>query len=99
MLSGIDMTVPVANTRKLELVSVFSHHKSCYIYACVCFTYAYIIIAIYCHYQSIYYVETTEALSPPPYPSHLPSYEEILRLPSPIHGQVCICTIAKGCMQ
>ena len=32
----------------------------------------------------ILYVETTEVLSPPPYPSRLPSYEEILRLPSPM---------------
>ena len=41
-------------------------------------------------YNSIYliYVENTEVLSPPPYPSHLPSYEETLRSPSPMQLQL-----------
>ena len=53
---------------------------------CVCFR------LHYYHYQSLHFIyiciENTAVLSPPPYPSHLPSYEEILRLPSPMQLQL-----------
>ena len=64
-----------------------------YLYMCCLLSASYVathIVVI--SYQSIY-VENTEVLPPPPYPSHLPSYEETLRLPSPMqlrlyNGQV-----------
>ena len=60
---------------------------------CTCIScFAYILVYIIVIYNLIY-LENTEVLSPPPYPSHLPSYEETLRLPSPMqlrlyNGQV-----------
>ena len=34
------------------------------------------------------YVENSEVVLPPPYPTHLPSYDEISRLPSPVQLQL-----------
>ena len=36
----------------------------------------------------ISYVENTEVVSPPPYPSRLPSYDEILQLSPPMQSQL-----------